>query len=168
MTLLVVQSVDKQLVVLEQESCAKLRTATSGVKRRRIARQSCTWKIFVLHAPSPTADIHILAKTWHQQQDIVRMTKNTLIIIILSLRTWIHFHDVNLSILSTLCQQMKITEIIHIIFSLIVHQTTYQGPRVSVDVSGNLILCCEPQICCLALRAASHILESRGWIPPFG
>ena len=87
---------------------------------------------------------------------------------LLSLGTWIHFHDVNLSILSTLCQQMKITEITHIIFSLIVHQTTYQGPRVSVDVSGNLILCCEPQICCLALRAASHILESRGWIPPFG
>ena len=82
---------------------------------------------------------------------------------ILSLGTWIHFHDVNLSILSTLCQQMKITEIIHIIFSLIVHQTTYQGPRVSVDVSGNLILCCEPQICCLALRAASHILgEPKG------
>ena len=106
MTLLVVQSVDKQLVVLEQESCAKLRT-TSGVKRRRISRQSCTWKIFVLHAPSPTADIHILAKTWHQQQDIVRMTKNTLIIIILSLRTWIHFYDVNLSILSTLCQQWR-------------------------------------------------------------
>ena len=80
---------------------------------------------------------------------------------ILSLGTWIHFHDVNLSILSTLCQQMKITEIIHIIFSLIVHQTTYQGPRVSVDVSGNLILCCEPQICCLALRTAPHILKSR-------
>ena len=77
---------------------------------------------------------------------------------ILSLGTWIHFHDVNLSILSTLCQQMKITEITHIIFSLIVHQTTYQGPRVSVDVSGNLILCCKPQICCLALRAAPHIL----------
>ena len=83
---------------------------------------------------------------------------------ILSLGTWIHFHDVNLSILSTLCQQMKITEIIHIIFSLIVHQTTYQGPRVSVDVSGNLILCCEPQICCLALRAAPHILGAEGWL----
>ena len=80
---------------------------------------------------------------------------------ILSLGTWIHFHDVNLSILSTLCQQMKITEITHIIFSLIVHQTTYQGPRVSVDVSGNLILCCKPQICCLALRAASHILGAQ-------
>ena len=84
--------------------------------------------------------------------------KNALINMILSLGTWIHFHDVNLSILSTLCQQMKITEITHIIFSLIVHQTIYQGPRVSVDVSGNLILCCEPQICCLALRAAPHIL----------
>ena len=86
------------------------------------------------------------------------MIKNELINMILSLGTWIHFHDVNLSILSTLCQQMKITEIIHIIFSLIVHQTTYQGPRVSVDVSGNLILCCEPQICFLALRAASNIV----------
>ena len=53
---------------------------------------------------------------------------------------------------------MKITEIIHVIFSLIVYQTTYQGPRVSVHISGNLCVCCKPQICCLALRAASHIM----------
>ena len=31
----------------------------------------------------------------------------------------------------------------------------------SVNTSGNLILCCKPQILCLALRAAPHILESR-------
>ena len=52
---------------------------------------------------------------------------------------------------------MKITEIIHVIFSLIVYQTTYQGPRVSVHISGNLCVCCKPQICCLALRAAPDI-----------
>ena len=63
---------------------------------------------------------------------------------------------------------MKITEIIHIIFSLIVHQTIYQGPRVSVDVSVNLILCCKPQICCLALRAAPISWRAEGWVPPFG
>ena len=59
-TFLAVQSVDKQLVVLEQGSCDKLRTG-GGVKRRRIARRSCTWKIFILHGPSPTADSHILS-----------------------------------------------------------------------------------------------------------
>ena len=40
-TFLVVQSVDEQLVVLEQGSCDKLRTG-GGVKRRRIARRFCT------------------------------------------------------------------------------------------------------------------------------
>ena len=60
-TFLAVQNVDKELVVLEQGSCDKLRTG-GGVKRRRIARRSCTWKIFILHGPSPTADIHILTK----------------------------------------------------------------------------------------------------------
>ena len=46
----------------------------------------------------------------------------------------------------------------HHLFSHCVSYSTYQDPRVSVNTSGNLILCCKPQICCLALRAASHIL----------
>ena len=71
--------------------------------------------------------------------------------------TCIQFHDENLPIL-LLYATMKIKEIIHIIFSShCVSYSTYQDPRVSVDTSGNLILCCKPQICCLALRAAPHI-----------
>lgn len=54
---------------------------------------------------------------------------------------------------------MKKTEIIQVIFSLIVYQTTYQVPRVSVHISGNLCVCCKPQICCLTLRTASDILQ---------
>ena len=75
--------------------------------------------------------------------------------------TCIQFHYENLPIL-LLYATMKIKEIIHIIFSShCVSYSTYQDPRVTVDTSGNLILCCKPQICCLALRGASHILESR-------
>ena len=49
----------------------------------------------------------------------------------------------------------------HHLFSHCVSYSTYQDPRVSVNTSGNLILFCKPQIFCLALRAALHILESR-------
>ena len=62
---------------------------------------------------------------------------------------------------------MKKTEIIQVIFSLIVYQTTYQVPRVSVHISGNLCVCCKPQICCLTLRTASDILQRWRWIAPF-
>ena len=40
-TLPVVQSIEKQLVILEQESRDKLRTR-GGAKRRRVVRRSCT------------------------------------------------------------------------------------------------------------------------------
>ena len=86
---------------------------------------------------------------------------------ILSLGTRIHFHDENPSILLQYANNRDKRKHSHSLSSHCVLYTTYQGPRVSVDTSGNLILCCKPQICCLALSAAPHISESQRWIAPF-
>ena len=152
-------------MVLGQGSCDKLRTG-GGVKRRRIARRFCTWKIFVLHGPSPTADTHILTKhntniktshEWQKCTDKYDPLDGNLYSI-----SWRESPDT-----STVCNNEDKRNHPHHLFSHCVSYSTYQDPRVSGNTSGNLILCCKPQICCLALRAAPHILESQSWIAPF-
>ena len=141
-----------------------------GSKDPVFGRRYCTWKFVVLHGPSPTADTHILTKhntnikTSHEWQKCTNkydpLDGNLYSI------SWRESPDT-----STVpwYATMKIKEIIHIIFSLIVYHTLpTRDPRVGVDTSGNLILCCKPQICCLALRAAPISWRAEGWIPPFG
>ena len=103
-----------------------------------------------------TSSPNMAPTTRHRTQD-----KNALINMIHSMGTCIYFYGENPPILLQYANNRDKRKHSHSLSSHCVSYTTHQGPRVSGDTSGNLILCCKPQICCLARRAAPpapHIL----------
>ena len=124
-----------------------------GSKDPMFGCRYCTWKFVVLHGPSPTADIHILTKhntnikTSHEWQKCTNkydpLDGNLYSI------SWRESPDT-----STVCNnEDKRNHPHHLFFSLCIRLPTRVLEWV-VHISGNLCVCCKPQICCLALRAA--------------